>query len=752
MAWFGFRKKQSAAPELSPPAEPVPDTIDSLLDASGHRAAWDHAAATHPDPAIAARAFLQTLVPAGLPATSPFAEVLKRTYPEASWPYMALTAAAAASKDRAVTLVHAREAYARFPDLPEAARALLDALAATSRFEEADALAAELAPRLDGQEWFVRTALNLSRRHTDHERTLAYANRIIELAPATPQGYAAASQALRALGRAGEADDVAARGLQACPNAPALLTEAAHTAQSAGNLDLAYSRWAALRTLQPTSPDGYLGAIKLSINQQQPDVTRTLLEEALDAFPEDRKLRVTAARNAIRGLLWAEATAHWDALLASAPDDPALALEAVTSFIGPRLGRRQRMPKVFKQLAAHHERFPNYGSAYAAHIDALREVGRLEEAETHGQEWRARFPHHQDLAIACARVAEEQGRSLDATAILKPLRARSQPTLAMDTAYLRALSLSFQDEEAEQVCEQALVRYPQNMRIIDQYVALATRRGDFEDAASRAERLVAEFPQNAAIARLSRRLNALRDGADSPAAEPAPADAGPAAFFARFESLGATTAGCEFGLVQRRFGAEPLGLLRWGNMPVEGLTRALQQRFEGFGQAENTRIVVQRASANHKEYFLYDDSYSYWGHTFIKADDAPADVVLKQSLRRLTFLRGKLLEDMDQGDKVFVFKMTKDAGEEALLALYAALSAYGTCTLLCVTLEDAAHKRGTLEMVRPGLFLGRAAMFMDAGSGEERGIDTDLWRSFCEDVMAWHDSTYAKAAELTDAD
>ena len=750
LSWLARRKKSpSALNSQAEPEPPPPPTAQELLHTAEQHDAWKQAAADHAGEEEAAQAFLQTRVPHGLAETQPFAEALQRAYPESPWPYLALTEAAAISKDRAATLAHARIAYERFPDNTGAASDVLNALIAAARFAEADEIVRHLFPVLESQEWFVRLALTLSRRHTDHARTLDHANRIIALCPTIPLGYGAASQALRALDRPDEADAVAAQGVENCPQAPALLVEAAQAAQAAGNMELAYARWADLRTLKPESAEGYLGAIQLSMRKQQPDVTRTLLEEGLAAFPNDRKLRVIAARNATRALLWAEAAAHWDALLALVPDNPNLALEAVTSFIGPRLGRRQRMPEVFRKLAAHHERFPNFAPAYAAHIGALREVGRLDEADTLGQAWRVRFPLHQELAIACARVAEEMGRSGDAASILKPIRARSEPTLAMDVAYLRALSLSYQDEAAERVCQEALARHPQNMRIIDQYVALATRRGDFAEAAARAAALLAQYPDNQSIARLARRLDALHNGGQAQTPEPVQEAGGTAAFFGRFESLGATTAGCEFGLVQRRFGAEPLGLLRWGNMPIEGLTRGLQNRLEGFGAPESTRIVVQRASANHKEYFLYDDRYSYWGHTFIKADDAPADLVLKQSLRRLTFLRAKLLEDLEQGEKVFVFKTTRDEGSDALIALHEALSAYNRATLLCVTLEDETHKRGTIDMLRPGLFVGRAAMFMDAGSGEERGIDSDLWRALCEEVMVWHD---AQASEFAEAE
>ena len=51
-----------------------------------------------------------------------------------------------------------------------------------------------------------------------------------------------------------------------------------------------------------------------------------------------------------------------------------------------------------------------------------------------------------------------------------------------------------------------------------------------------------------------------------------------AALVNHFESLGR---GCEFGFLQRRAGAEPMGLLRFASMPLEGLIRGLQTQFAG---------------------------------------------------------------------------------------------------------------------------------------------------------------------------
>ena len=51
----------------------------------------------------------------------------------------------------------------------------------------------------------------------------------------------------------------------------------------------------------------------------------------------------------------------------------------------------------------------------------------------------------------------------------------------------------------------------------------------------------------------------------------------------QFESLGDN---CELGLVQRRAGVEPLGLLRFAGAPLRRLITALDARFEGIDDPE----------------------------------------------------------------------------------------------------------------------------------------------------------------------
>jgi hypothetical protein len=86
-----------------------------------------------------------------------------------------------------------------------------------------------------------------------------------------------------------------------------------------------------------------------------------------------------------------------------------------------------------------------------------------------------------------------------------------------------------------------------------------------------------------------------------------------------FESLGDN---CEFGLVQRIGGVEPLGLLRFAgiHLPVEvrlqRLIDGLIKGFEGVGSADSISVSLEGAPGR-REYIVSESRYKLRYHTFI---------------------------------------------------------------------------------------------------------------------------------------
>ena len=166
----------------------------------------------------------------------------------------------------------------------------------------------------------------------------------------------------------------------------------------------------------------------------------------------------------------------------------------------------------------------------------------------------------------------------------------------------------------------------------------------------------------------------------------------------QFESLGDN---CEFGIVQRMAGVEPLGLLRWANITPAKLIEALDARFAGVGEPAKTRLWVT-------EYGEYHLIGHYFGmHTFINAGRESAEQLMPKILRRLRFLKDKLIDDLTSGDKIFVYKnLAERLGPDGMREIHAAMRRYGNPTLLCVQPAETAAQDRQVEQIADGLYAG----------------------------------------------
>jgi hypothetical protein len=191
-----------------------------------------------------------------------------------------------------------------------------------------------------------------------------------------------------------------------------------------------------------------------------------------------------------------------------------------------------------------------------------------------------------------------------------------------------------------------------------------------------------------------------------------------------FESLGDN---CEFGLVQRLCGAEPLSLLRFASISLPNLQRALGTRFDALGDPKNLTISIAGVIA--REYMIRDHAYGLTYHTWKTAGSIDPQAFLAQQVGRLHMLRRKLIEDLTDARKVFVWKRNEPATEAEARALHAALRAYGPNTLLWVTASDPAVVPGVVEQIAPGLFHGTTDRF--APYNDANDLTLDLWLSLC---------------------
>jgi hypothetical protein len=196
----------------------------------------------------------------------------------------------------------------------------------------------------------------------------------------------------------------------------------------------------------------------------------------------------------------------------------------------------------------------------------------------------------------------------------------------------------------------------------------------------------------------------------------------------RFESLGEN---CEFGLAQRRCHAEPLSLLRFASTPLSALLAALKQQFDGLGEPDQLDV---RVSASNEEYLVLDRRYGILYHPWLLVGQADPDTIRQRELKRLPLLKRKLLEDLAEGEKIFVYRGMRPLSRALVGRLHDALRQHGPATLFWVELQDAKHPAGTVEMLGDGLLKGYIDRFAPGDNAHD--LSMDCWISLCRQAVS----------------
>jgi len=207
-----------------------------------------------------------------------------------------------------------------------------------------------------------------------------------------------------------------------------------------------------------------------------------------------------------------------------------------------------------------------------------------------------------------------------------------------------------------------------------------------------------------------------------------------------FESLGDN---CEFGLVQRQAGAEPLGLLRFASpyVPIEVRLRtvvdAIERRFEGLGSPDTVHLKLE-GKPERREYLVHESAYQLLHHTFIHEGEVDPDEFRRKEARRLVFLRDKLLADLAAGEKLWVWKSNLPLSYDDIRPLMDALRRLGPNSLLWVVVADPEHPPGTVERIESDLLKGYVDRF--AAYNDATNVSFESWYAVSRAAYGlWHD-------------
>jgi len=497
---------------------------------------------------------------------------------------------------------------------------------------------------------------------------------------------------------------------EAAASAPASLsiaTEHAQLAEAGGDFEEALRRWRSVLDRFPEEPVGSIACGRMLRQLGRAAEAAALLHEACERFPDSADLAIERC--------WASHD----------------------------LGRWEEALGLWRAVAA---RFPDHAFGYIGLATALRKLSRWDEADAVLQSAMQNLPGLVALASEYATLAGFRADHEETLRRWEAVRDRF-PGKAIGYAGVGAtLKTIGRLDEAEAVLAAAVSRFPddQNLAVNRAWVAVA--REDWPEALRQWQALRARYPADASVgagleqALWHLRLAAVDDHAAGrtsdavPALGPEPISGDdPGSDRARvrdllmgFESLGEN---CELGFVQRHFGAEPLGLLRWAGIPYAKLIEALSTGFAGVGDPENTLLSVDPVN---REYATADTRFDMRMHTFIFEKKEEEQAIFEKLCRRLRYLRDKFLDDLASAEKILVFQFSAEPSQAEMLALHAALRRYGQNILLCIRLQDDRRRAGEVEAIGEGLLVG----YLDRPGfdGQRWDISFECWHAICREA------------------
>jgi tetratricopeptide repeat protein len=491
---------------------------------------------------------------------------------------------------------------------------------------------------------------------------------------------------------------------------PDEVTGEAWAAIGRGDSDEALRLWQRLRQDFPERPDGYVWPIQVLWQDGRVDEANALAAEALARFPENPDVLVQCGWIAMARERWDEALRWWAAVRARAPD------------------RRD-------------------GYLWAAR--ALWKLSRFEDAETMAAEALDRFPGDPDVETERAWVAVNRGDWEAALARWKRVLAAQPGRGEAEVRLIQAMRFAGQLDEAETAAAEALGRRPGDPHLLAEHIWAAADRADWAAVTARLaaarESLEAAALFEATSDALQARRQAAPGGASfsrAPTRDRKPADAiSIADLMLSFESLGER---CDLGSVQRHYGVEPPGLLRFGFGPLNELIAALEDRFGAIGTGEDTEFETSEQD----EAILKSRKHGLMFHTFVSKNqmavsfgggglkiwrlDTPKrrDAFREEQLRRLVHLKDGLIGELEKSQKIFAYSNDERTSEDDAARLFTALRAYGPNSLLYVRPADAAHPEGTVTKLRDGLYLGHYPGLTDFVAGQQPAFE--VWRQLLQ--------------------
>ncbi|MDE3177608.1 MAG: hypothetical protein KGM15_16025 [Pseudomonadota bacterium] len=172
-----------------------------------------------------------------------------------------------------------------------------------------------------------------------------------------------------------------------------------------------------------------------------------------------------------------------------------------------------------------------------------------------------------------------------------------------------------------------------------------------------------------------------------------------------YQSLGQN---CELGIFQRRYGAEPIGLLRFTSIFPDRLVHGLRAGFAGVEAADQLSLVAARPGG---ELMGRQASYGLSYHTFKLEGAVDVAAMKTKEAQRLGYLARLFVEQLENDEKIFVRRGDFEA-EGEIRALHQLLRVYNPRARLLLV-QEAAERAGRVERLAPDLYRAYLSSFAD---------------------------------------
>lgn len=440
--------------------------------------------------------------------------------------------------------------------------------------------------------------------------------------------------------------------------------------------------WQALRDQSPELAEAHIWPLQVLWQAGRHDEAEAMAARSFARFPDNAELLVQHAWIATVQHRWEDAAERWTTV---------------------------------------RERAPERHEGYVWGARALWQSGRLDDAEAVAAEGVRRFPDEIEARVehgwtATARLDwPEAVRRWSLAHEARPDRVDAQARL------IQALRMTGRPDDSEAMATACIAEHPDDPELAIEHIWAAVAREDWPAAVARLD--AAQKNANNA-ARVAESFGAFAPGIRAQAAS-ADDEISLSELMLSFESLGER---CDFGAAQRHFGVEPLGLLRFAWSKLDGLVAALADRFDAVGTVDDTDFRIYG-----DETILWMKKYDLIFHTFVEgvAEYPPEkrEAFQQQQRRRLLFLKDKLIRDLEDPQKIWIYATSDFAADDDVARLFAALRAYGPNSLLYVRRERDDRPAGTVERLEEGLYVGYFPGVTDFVAGGQPPFE--LWRQLC---------------------